>query len=183
MSKSSTQQNQEYMVKTMKLMMDALAAHTGYLHMISEQLKSLQTVIEPLQDTLESISHNTASLKPPSSPIMIDKIDKIENIDMKEKILIPKQLEEEDKESEDKDEINENSFQSNKHIVYVLSSSKSGKTYSVNIAYGTCDCPDYQYRHKETHTCCKHLIKIMADPFIYGVSQKQIDHLRMICKC
>lgn len=192
MSTTSTQQSQDEMVKTMKLMMDALATHTGYLHMISEQLKSLQTIFEPLHGTLESISHNTASLNPPSSPIVMEKVEKV-----KGKVVdtpFPESLDSSDDEEEDNysDFDNEDDLPSkesydvqptSQNIVYVASYSKGGKAYTVNVAYGTCTCPDYQYRHAETHTCCKHLMKVIDDPFFYGITKKQLTHLQNMCKC
>lgn len=185
MSTTSTQQNQEEMVKTMKLMMDALATHTGYLHMISEQLKTLQTIFAPLQETLESISHNTASLKPPSSPIVMEKIGN-------DKSFLPDppeddseyEVEEDYEHYEQESSKKSSSIQpTSSNIIYVQSSSKGGKTYTVNTAYGTCTCPDYQYRHAESHTFCKHLMKVINDPFFYGLNVVQFTHLKNMCKC
>lgn len=191
MSTTPAQQGQDEMVKTMKLMMDALATHTGYLHMISEQLKNLQTIFAPLQETLESISDNTASLKPPSSPIIMEKTGNDKSKSLKiDKNFLPDPSED-DSEYEDVDDYEHSSSKksssiqssSASNIVFVQSSSKKGDAYGVNIAYGTCTCPDYQYRHSDTKTCCKHLMKVVDDPFFYGLSETQLSHLKNMCKC
>lgn len=176
MSTTSTQQNQEEMVKTMKLMMDALATHTGYLHMISEELKTLQTIFAPLQEILESISHNTASLKPSPSPIVMEKTGNDKN-------FLPDPPEDDSDYEHSSSKKSSSIHSPSQNIVYVQSTSSGGKTYAVNIAYGTCTCPDYQYRHTDSNTCCKHLMKVVDDPFFYGLNEKQLTHLKTMCHC
>lgn len=247
---SFPKENQEEMIKTMKLMMDALVTHTGYLHMINDQLKSLNTIFKPLQETLENISHNTTFLKPPSSPIIVDQGHHVDNVNTNDENMFSTSDEEDgstseeedgstsdeedgstsdegdvkfgcetydcftsDEEDEEYDEgdpspsicseeanaeevgVNDLFLDSlpsapsapsapspqGKNVIYVNSESDCGKIYKVNIAYGTCECPDYQYRHKDIPGYCKHLGKIMSEDNLYNLSEKQFTHLRTIC--
>lgn len=132
---STTQNKQDEMINNMKLMMDSLSEHTKYLYIISEELKTLQTIFAPLQKTLESISDKIDLGKPSSLP------------------------------------------ETSSKIVKVTSSSEYDKEYTIDIDSGTCDCPDYQYRHADSKTFCKHLMKVIDNPTFYGLNKTQLTHL------
>lgn len=185
MSTTPTQQSQDEMVKTMKLMMDVMSTHSEYLHMITDQLKRLQIVFQPLELVLQSlltIEENTSSLKPPTSPIVMEKTSgEKDSVYGNEKNFLP-ELPTDEYDTNDENTTTIGQLTS-PNIVQVLSSKGGLKTYSVNIAYGTCTCPDYQYRHADTHTCCKHLMKVMDNQFLYGINDKKVAHLQKMCKC
>lgn len=57
-----------------------------------------------------------------------------------------------------------------------------GKEYQINIAYGTCNCPDYEYRHKGNGTYCKHIANVLEMPHHYSLTSKKLTHFFKMIK-
>ena len=58
----------------------------------------------------------------------------------------------------------------------------SEKEYKINIAYGTCTCLDYEYRHKGNGTYCKHIANVLKVPNHYAITDKQLNHFKQMIK-
>lgn len=165
---------------TMKLMLDALATQSGYMQMINKQLINIQKQNSVLITSLKKL--------PPISPITMyhvplnDKDNDLTNDEYETDSCL---VSDDDFSDQEEDEcFKEKGKKKNTNTVITIPSQTNscGKEYQINIAYGTCNCPDYEYRHKGNGTYCKHIANVLKVPNHYAITYKQLNHLCKMIK-